>query len=83
MRIDGRDTVKLSTLVGAALAVRVCARRAFAEALAPGLSDPALQPKFANRMPNTHAPSCLYQAGDPARVNVQYQLEGECDGKKQ
>jgi FtsP/CotA-like multicopper oxidase with cupredoxin domain len=70
VEIDRRDFVKLSTLAGAGFAVPAWARRALAEALAPGLSDPALQPKFANPVPNALAPAFLYQPDAMGRFRV-------------
>jgi FtsP/CotA-like multicopper oxidase with cupredoxin domain len=68
--INRRDFVKLSTLAGGGLAVPGWAGRVFAEALAPGLGDPALQPKFANPVPNALAPAFHYQPDETGRFRV-------------
>ncbi len=70
MEIDRREFVKLSTLAGAGLAVPAWARRAFAEELAPGLSDPALQPKFAVPVPNALAPRFRFRPDESGRFRV-------------
>jgi FtsP/CotA-like multicopper oxidase with cupredoxin domain len=70
MEINRRDFVKLSTLAGAGMAVPGWAGRAFAEVLASGLSDPALQPKFANLVPNALAPAFHYQPDEMGRFRV-------------
>ena len=70
MEIKRRDFVKLSTLAGAGLAMPGWAGRAFAETLAPGLSDPALQPKFANLVPNALAPAFHFQPDAAGRFRV-------------
>jgi FtsP/CotA-like multicopper oxidase with cupredoxin domain len=70
VEINRRDFVKLSTLAGAGLAVPGWTGRALAETLASGLSDPALQPKFANLVPNALAPAFQYQPDETGRFRV-------------
>ncbi len=70
MKLNRRDFVKLGTLAGAGAAVPGWAGRAFAAALAPGLSDPALQPKFVNAVPNALAPGFLYQPDASGRYRI-------------
>jgi len=70
MEINRREFVKLTSLAGAGLAMPGWAGRAFAEALAPGLSDPALQPKFAYAVPNALAPAFQYQPDAVGRFRV-------------
>ncbi len=70
MKLNRRDFVKLSTLAGTGMAVPGWAGRAFAATLAPGLSDPALQPKFVNYVPNALAPGFIYQPDEFGRYRV-------------
>jgi FtsP/CotA-like multicopper oxidase with cupredoxin domain len=70
MEIDRREFVKLTSLAAAGLTAPSWARRAAAEALARGLSDPALQPKFANPVPNPLAPAFRYQPDATGRFRV-------------
>jgi FtsP/CotA-like multicopper oxidase with cupredoxin domain len=70
MEINRRDFVKLSSLAGAGVAMPGWAGRALGEALARRLSDPALQPKFANPVPNALAPGFLYQPDAMGRFRV-------------
>ncbi|MHC4954873.1 MAG: multicopper oxidase family protein [Planctomycetota bacterium] len=60
MDVTRRDFVKLSTMVGVGLTMPTWMRRARAIGLAAGLSDPALQPKFVNPVPNALAPGFIY-----------------------
>jgi spore coat protein A len=62
--IDRRTFLKLSTMTGssALLAAKYgLGRRAFALPAVPGLSDPALQPKFAELAPNALDPEFLFK----------------------
>jgi len=63
--LSRRDFLKISTLMGAgtyfATSKTGSFARAFAAAQIPGLSDPALQPKFANPVPDAMAPGFIYQ----------------------
>jgi FtsP/CotA-like multicopper oxidase with cupredoxin domain len=70
MKLSRRDFVKLGTLAGTGMAVPGWAGRAFAATLAPGLSDPALQPKFVNQVPNALAPSFIYRPDELGRYRV-------------
>jgi hypothetical protein len=60
------DSIKPSTSAGVAPAVR----DPHPPTLAPGPGDPALQPKSGNRMHEALAPSLVYRAGDPTRVDL-------------
>jgi FtsP/CotA-like multicopper oxidase with cupredoxin domain len=70
MPIDRRDFMKLSALAGAAAVAPGWASRALAAALAPGLSDPAAQPKFAYIVPNALDPSFRYEPDQKGRYKV-------------
>jgi FtsP/CotA-like multicopper oxidase with cupredoxin domain len=58
-----RDFLKSTAAVGAAFALPGlwAGRKAFAVPLVPGLSDPALQPKFVELAPNALDPSFLFK----------------------
>ncbi|MDH3308439.1 MAG: multicopper oxidase domain-containing protein [Acidimicrobiia bacterium] len=63
MKVTRRDFVKLSAASGAGLwlSSRIgYTARAFAVTQGPGLSDPAIQPKFGNRVPNALDPAFIY-----------------------
>ncbi len=65
MKITRRDFVKLSAASGAGLwlSSRIgYTARALAATQGPGLSDPALQPKFANPVPNALDPGFIFKA---------------------
>ena len=59
--ITRREFLKLGGAAGAALMMsQMRFMRAFAATQGPGLSDPALQPKFANAVPNALNPGFIY-----------------------
>ncbi len=60
MIVKRRDFVKITGAAGAGLMVAGYTRRAFAATQGPGLSDPALQPKFTEAVPNALDPSFIY-----------------------
>ncbi len=65
MKITRRDFVKLSAASGAGLWLSSrfgYTARAFAATRGPGLSDPAMQPKFANEVPRALDPSFIFNA---------------------
>ena len=82
--ISRRKFFKLTAATGMGLAIsgnavqtnrkgsfRLGAQRAFAASQGPGLSDPALQPKFMNLVPNALDPGFIFDTGDGAiRVGV-------------
>ncbi|MDH3411655.1 MAG: multicopper oxidase domain-containing protein [Gammaproteobacteria bacterium] len=72
--IDRRSFFKLSTTAGASalLAARYgLGRSAFAATQGPGLSDPALQPKFVEPVPNALDPGFIYDtSGGKIKVAV-------------
>ena len=78
--ISRRQFFKLSAATGVGLAVsgttagtrvgRGIAPRAFAIPAAAGLSDPALQPKFENGVPDALAPSFIYQPDRKGRYKI-------------
>jgi FtsP/CotA-like multicopper oxidase with cupredoxin domain len=80
--ISRRDFFKLTAATGVGLAVATTPalgrqrsigglQRVFAATQGPGLSDPALQPKFANAVPNALDPGFIFDTGDGAiRVGV-------------
>jgi spore coat protein A len=70
MYVTRRGFVKLSAVAGAAAALPGWAKRAWGEALAVGLSDPALQPKFAYLVPNALDPLFIYQPDRKGRYKI-------------
>ncbi|MBW2497979.1 MAG: multicopper oxidase domain-containing protein [Deltaproteobacteria bacterium] len=70
MTVGRRDFMKLSAIAGAGALSPAWARKALAVALAPGLSDPALQPKFEYPVPNALDPSFRYQPDKKGRYKV-------------
>ncbi|MCL7451998.1 MAG: multicopper oxidase domain-containing protein [Anaerolineae bacterium] len=78
--VSRRQFLKLSAATGAGLAVpwsisrsgsaKVGAIRAQAAALIAGLSDPALQPKFVNPVPDALHPSFIYTPGAGGEYTV-------------
>ncbi len=70
MDLRRRDFMKTLSLAGLAGVSPAWARLALAEALAPGLSDPALQPKFAYGVPNALDPSFMYEPDKKGRYKV-------------
>ena len=70
MDFSRRDFVKLTAVVGAGLTMPAWMRQAGAVGLAPGLSDPASQPKFVNTVPNALAPAFVYTPDKKGRYNV-------------
>ena len=73
--VSRRDFLKISALMGAS-AYFTTSRlgsfaRAFAVAAIPGLSDPALQPKFKYPVPDALSPGFKYQADKKGRYKVQ------------
>jgi FtsP/CotA-like multicopper oxidase with cupredoxin domain len=71
MKLTRRDFAKLSAVAGGALALPGWARRASGDVLAPGLSDPALQPKFVHTVPNPLDPGFLFQPDGMGRYAVE------------
>jgi FtsP/CotA-like multicopper oxidase with cupredoxin domain len=71
MKLTRRDFAKLSAVAGGALALPGWARRASGDVLAPGLSDPALQPKFVHTVPNPLDPGFLFQPDAMGRYAVE------------
>jgi FtsP/CotA-like multicopper oxidase with cupredoxin domain len=64
MKVTRRDFVKLSAASGAGLWLgsRIgYTARAYAATQGPGLSDPALQPKFVNEVPNALDPGFIFR----------------------
>jgi FtsP/CotA-like multicopper oxidase with cupredoxin domain len=63
MKLTRRDFAKVSALAGAGVMTPAWARRALAAALPASvpLSDPALQPKFVNLVPDALAPGFIYR----------------------
>jgi FtsP/CotA-like multicopper oxidase with cupredoxin domain len=70
MHLTRRGFVKLSAMVGAGAALPGWAKRAWGEALAVGLSDPALQPKFAYVVPNALDPGFMHEPDRNGRYRV-------------
>jgi len=78
--ISRRDFFKLSAATGIGLAVsgKAIGSRAFplgglrasAAVLMPGLSDPALQPKFMNAVPDALAPGFIYEPDKKGRYKI-------------
>jgi FtsP/CotA-like multicopper oxidase with cupredoxin domain len=63
--------MKLTAMAGAGAAVvPAWARRSWAQALAPGLSDPAQQPKFKYLVPNALDPSFKYEVKKNSRFGI-------------
>ena len=62
--MNRREFLKLSMATGAASYLATsplgALSRAFAATQGPGLSDPAMQPKFANAVPNALDPGFIY-----------------------
>jgi FtsP/CotA-like multicopper oxidase with cupredoxin domain len=73
MKLTRRQFAKLSALAGAGtmLPLRFLPAKAFAAPAAAGLSDPALQPKFVNAVPDALAPGFIYQ---PDRRSGEYSV---------
>jgi FtsP/CotA-like multicopper oxidase with cupredoxin domain len=68
-----RDFLKLGAAAGAGLYISTKAgwmRIAGAATAAAGLSDPALQPKFANPVPNALDPGFIYDTGKMGKIKV-------------
>jgi FtsP/CotA-like multicopper oxidase with cupredoxin domain len=68
-----RQFIKYSGLTGFALYADSklgWVRKAFAEVAAPGLSDPALQPKFMNMVPDALMPGFKYQPDSKGRFKI-------------
>jgi len=70
MRMNRRDFVKLSAAAGAAATLPAWARPGRAEPAASGLSDPAVQPKFVNTVPNALDPSFIFKTDSKGRYRV-------------
>jgi len=70
VEFNRREFVKLGAVAGAAAAVPAWARRAAAEQLIPGLSDPVRQVLFQNRVANALAPEFLFQPDRRGRYKV-------------
>jgi FtsP/CotA-like multicopper oxidase with cupredoxin domain len=64
-----RDFAK--TMAGAMAGIALGSQRGWAAVLAPGLSNPANQPKFANPVPDALAPGFIYR---PSRRGRQYNV---------
>jgi spore coat protein A len=76
--ISRRQFFKLTAATGVGLAVgpkMLGASRAFAAPLIPGLSDPAIQPKFVNPVPNALDPGFIY-TGNTIGVGEVKQMTG-------
>jgi len=67
-----RQVLKAGLFTGAGMMVpwRFLPAKAFAAAAATGLSDPALQPKFANPVPDALAPGFIYQPDKKGRYKI-------------
>jgi FtsP/CotA-like multicopper oxidase with cupredoxin domain len=61
--ITRRRFIQGTTILGAAAMLPYWPRRAFGATQGPGLSDPAMQPKFANAVPNALDPGFIYDTG--------------------
>jgi spore coat protein A len=59
--VDRRRFIQIGGLAGAGLMIPGWTRRAFGASAAMGLSDPALQPKFVNLVPDALAPTFKYR----------------------
>ncbi len=70
MRMDRRGFLRIAALAGAGSMTPGWARRAWAQVLATGLSDPALQPKFAYVVPNALDPAFRYQPDKRGRYKI-------------
>jgi FtsP/CotA-like multicopper oxidase with cupredoxin domain len=70
VKLNRRDFVKLSAAAGAVAGIPAWARRAGAVPAAVGLSDPALQPKFQNPVPNALDPAFIYQPDNKGRYKI-------------
>jgi len=68
--LSRRDFIKISAFAGAGLMVPFYPRRASGVPAAAGLSDPALQPKFENLVPDALAPSFIYQPDKKGRYKI-------------
>ncbi len=62
-----RRFIQGTTVLGAASLMPRWVRKAWAKTQGPGLSDPAMQPKFMNPVPNALDPGFIYDTGEPAR----------------
>jgi FtsP/CotA-like multicopper oxidase with cupredoxin domain len=68
-----RDFIKMGAAAGAGLYLSTkmgWVRVAGAATQGPGLSDPALQPKFANPVPNALDPGFIYETGKKGKIKV-------------
>ena len=63
-----RDFTKL--MASAGVGAMLPWQRLHAISAAPGLSDPALQPKFVNAVPDALAPSFIYQPDKQGRYKI-------------
>jgi FtsP/CotA-like multicopper oxidase with cupredoxin domain len=70
MFVTRRGFVKLSALAGAGASLPIWAQRAWGEVLAEGLSDPAVQPKFAYLVPNALDPGFMYRPDKKGRYKI-------------
>ena len=73
METTRRDFIKMGAAAGAGLYISTKAgwmRVAGAAPAAPGLSDPAFQPKFVNPVPNALDPSFIYDLGTNQKITV-------------
>ena len=63
LKMTRRQVLKAGMIGGAGMMMplRFLPAKAFAAAAATGLSDPALQPKFMNPVPDALAPGFIYQ----------------------
>jgi FtsP/CotA-like multicopper oxidase with cupredoxin domain len=68
--ITRRRFIQGTTILGAAAMLPYWPRRAFGVPAAPGLIDPALQPKFVNAVPNAADPAFSYK-GKKNKYNVE------------
>ena len=73
MQTTRRDFIKMGAAAGAGLYMSTkmgWVRVAGAATQGPGLSDPAMQPKFANAVPNALDPGFIYDTGKKGKVKV-------------
>ena len=62
--------VSLSGAIAAGVSWKDFMREAYGVTQGPGLSDPALQPKFMEPVPNALDPGFIYDAGVPNKIKV-------------
>ena len=62
--------VSISAAIAAGMPWPEFMRQAYGATQGPGLSDPAMQPKFANAVPNALDPSFIYNTGKKNKIKV-------------